>query len=90
MLDWKGVAVNMDKGISKAVKKCEQIIQFLIQNGYTKHICEKELKKAIIRFAGLDPRTFKKYVEALILLDYIEKIGKGVYQIKNGVENNGS
>ena len=80
----------MDKGISKAVKKCEQIIQFLVENGYTKQISERELRKAIIRFAGLDPRTFKKYVEALILLDYIEKIGKGVYQIKNGVENNGS
>jgi len=80
----------MDKGISKAVKKCEQIIQFLLENGYTKQISERELRKAIIYFAGLDPRTFNKYVEALILLDYIEKIGKGIYQIKNGVENNGS
>ena len=80
MFDKKGATRYMGK-ISKAVLKCQQIMDYLIENGFTKQVTKKQLKTAIIRFAGLDPRTFKKYIEALELLGYIEKIGNGIYQI---------
>ena len=67
--------------VSKAVLKCQKIMLHLARQGFTNQVTKKELKKAIVVLIGADPRTIKRWIETLKLLEYIEEVGMGIYRL---------
>ena len=67
--------------VSKAVLKCQKIMLYLARQGFTNQITKKELSKAIVFLIGADPRTIKRWIETLKLLEYIEEVGLGIYRL---------
>ena len=67
--------------VSKAVRKCNRILTYLAEQGYTYQVTKKELHKAIAILIGADPRTLRNWTETLKLLDYIEEVSPGIYRL---------
>jgi len=67
--------------VSKAVLKCQKIMRYLAKEGYMNQVSERILRKAIVLLIGADPRTFKRWMETLKLLEYIEEVGMGIYRL---------
>jgi len=67
--------------VSKAVLKCQKIMLYLAKQNFTNQVSLKELKKAIVMLIGADPRTIKRWIETLKLLEYIEEVGMGIYKL---------
>ena len=67
--------------VSRAVLKCQKIMRYLAKEGYTNQVSERVLRKTIVVLIGADPRTFKRWIETLKLLEYIEEVGMGVYRL---------
>jgi hypothetical protein len=67
--------------VSKAVRKCERILTYLAEQGFTLQVTKKELHKAIAVLIGADPRTLRNWENTLKLLEYIEPVSPGIYRL---------
>lgn len=64
-----------------AQEECREIIDDLLHLGYSHQVREKDLKLIIMRRRGIDPRTIKKWINALVTFEYIKQISPTVYQL---------
>lgn len=62
---------------------CEQIIKYLSKDGLTIQVIDKDLKKAIKWFRGIDPRTVKTWTNALLEFEYLIPVSPKVYRINH-------
>jgi len=57
--------------------KCVEIVNYLVDKGYTFQVSGTELQRAIAYLIGSDPRTLRNWTQTLKLLGFIEEVGLG-------------
>jgi len=65
----------------KAQKVCEEIINFLLREGFKHQVSKREIEKAIMNIRGIDERTIQRWFRALEVFEYIKPINAYVYQL---------
>ena len=65
----------------KAQEVCEEIINFLLTEGFRYQVSKKDVEKAIMWYRGIDPRTIQKWLKALIIFNYLIPKAPNVYQL---------
>ena len=61
---------------------CQEIIEQLLKNGFSYQVPKKEVENAIIRCnMGRDERTWKRWIRALEVLEYLKQVNKNVYEM---------
>jgi hypothetical protein len=61
---------------------CREILDELVKNGLVRNCSKKDLIVAITKLRGVDPRTHKLWIEAMVNLDYLERKNASVYEVK--------
>ena len=61
--------------------ECERIISKIIEEGFRLQISKKDLEKIIMDERGLDQRTIRNWINALVNFGYIKQINMNVYEI---------
>ena len=62
-------------------KICKQIIEHLVASGWKHQVRQKDVETAIMRIRGVDQRTKTKWLEALIVFEYLKPVAPRVYQV---------
>jgi len=62
-------------------KKCQEILELLVKQGFTFQVGESEIDKAITTIRGLDPRTICNWKRALETLGYIQKLSAKLFKL---------
>ena len=68
--------------VSRAWKVCSQIMQYLVNEGYTNQVHESEVEKAITYVRGPDQRTIINWKRALVSLGFLERIPSKVAMVR--------
>jgi len=66
---------------SKTEKTLTEIIERIIQSGYTFQVSKRTVERAIMELRGIDDRTIRKWLKALVMFDYLKPVAVGVYQL---------
>jgi len=66
---------------SKVLEYCTEIIKHLVENGYTNQVSKKELERIIKLFRGIDKRTVKTWMDALLEFEFIEYVNPCVVRL---------
>ena len=66
---------------SQGYQICVEIIKTIVQAGFTYQITRKELKKFIMVKRGGDPRTFRNWLNNLVLIEFLEPINANVFKV---------
>ena len=66
---------------SKAYQTCAEIMKTIVEAGFTYQITKKNLEKVIMLKRGGDPRTFRNWLNNLVLIDFLEPINATVYKL---------
>lgn len=61
--------------------KCKDIMKTIVERGFTNQIHKRELEKVIMEKCGIDKRTIKNWINALITLGFIKEINPLVYSL---------
>jgi len=76
--------------VSKAFKKCVELVEAMIKDGYSLQIPSTHVEKLIKIHIGADKRTIRKYMNMLIEdLEFLEVITKnplGIYICRIDIE----
>lgn len=70
---------------SRTYQYCAEIVTHLVEQGYTYQVSFHELRRAIVLLRGGDPRTVKTWMQNLVLLGFMKKTNRNVFQLK--IEN---
>ena len=62
-------------------KVCRKIIDHLLAHGWKVQVRRSDVDKAIMRIRGVDQRTRQKWLEALIVFEYLKPVAPNVYQL---------
>jgi len=65
----------------KTQEICEQVINYLISDGFRKQVSKKEVQKAIMFIKGIDERTIKRWLKALEIFEFLIPINAHLYEI---------
>ncbi|RLC36474.1 hypothetical protein DRH29_04500 [candidate division Kazan bacterium] len=64
-----------------AQKVCEEIINFLLNEGFRIEVSKSDVEKAIMYIRGIDERTIQKWLKALVIFGYLKPRTPFIYQI---------
>jgi hypothetical protein len=65
-----------------AQKKCEEIIEQLVKDGYRYQVTRKDIEQAIMKSRNIiDERAIDRWIRALITFEYITHISHGIFKI---------
>ena len=67
--------------MSRSEKVCREIMQRLVEEGYTQFISQTTLEKAIIYVRGPDKRTLKNWRNALLALGFLKGVAPFSYEM---------
>lgn len=67
--------------MSRSEKVCREIMQRLVEEGYTYSISQTTLEKAIIYVRGPDKRTLKNWRNALLALGFLKGIAPFTFEM---------
>ncbi|MFZ7138788.1 MAG: hypothetical protein ACOWW1_10285 [archaeon] len=59
----------------------QKIIKMLVQDGYRLQVTRRIVEQAIMKLRGIDERTIKKWLKALMVFEYLTPISPNVYRI---------
>ena len=64
-------------------KVCEEIIKCLFINAgsYMHQVTRRELRKCVITLRGMDERTTDRWIDTLLILEYLKIVAEDVYAI---------
>jgi len=65
----------------RAQKVCEEIINFLLREGFKHQVSKREIEKAIMNIRGIDERTIQRWLKALEVFEFIKPLNAYVYQL---------
>lgn len=65
----------------RSEKVCRQIIDYLLAEGYKVQVRRSDVEKAIMRIRGVDQRTKQKWLEALIVFEYLIPTSSMTYRL---------
>ena len=60
---------------------CEEIIYEILKDGYRYQVTKPTIEKAILLTRGIDERTAKRWFKALLTLEYLQEVNRGIYEI---------
>ena len=61
---------------------CLEIIEHLLKRGFSYQVARRELENAIILCnKGIDERTWKRWIRALEVFEYLKLIDKNLYEM---------
>ena len=60
---------------------CEEIMFEVLKDGYRYQVTKPTIERAILVTKGIDERTSKRWLKALLTLEYITPTQKNIYQI---------
>ena len=63
----------------KAEQTCEQIINYLLAEGFKFEVSKRDLEKAIMQHRGIDERTIERWIKALTTFEYLKPVSLKVY-----------
>ena len=66
---------------SEAYQACVEIMKTIVQAGFTYQITKKNLEKVIMLKRGGDPRTFRSWLNNLVLIEFLEPINANVFKL---------
>jgi hypothetical protein len=66
---------------SQAYETCVEIMKTIVQAGFTYQITRKNLKKVIMLERGGDPRTFRNWLNNLVLIEFLKPVNATVFRM---------
>jgi hypothetical protein len=66
---------------SKAYQICEEILNYLVNRGFTYQVSRESLVEAITLIRGGDPRTIQNWIRNLQVLGFIEMVNPSVFKL---------
>jgi len=66
---------------SQAYKVCEEILNYLVNSGFSYQVSRHSLVEAITWIRGGDPRTIQNWIRNLRVLGFIEMINPNVFKL---------
>ena len=67
--------------ISKVQKVCEEIIEYLIREGFRLQVARADVEKAIMYVRGVDERTINRWLRALVTFEYLIPCAPYIYRL---------
>ena len=63
------------------IQTLEKIMETLTKNGYSYQVTRRDLEKAIIQVRGIDKRTIERWIQLLLIFEFIKKENEKVFDI---------
>jgi hypothetical protein len=67
---------------SQAYKVCEEILNYLVNSGFSYQVSRHSLIEAITWIRGGDPRTIQNWIRNLQVLGFIEMVNPNVFKLQ--------
>ena len=65
----------------RTAKTLQQIVDYLIAEGYRVQVTRNHVEKAIMEIRGIDPRTVETWLKALVRFEYLIPTALNVYRL---------